>query len=209
MKYVLLLLLYCVPLAATAGPCAAIKDDFRRLSCFDHAGKCTSIKESRKRLACFDSNHEVLVESISESVSNPASTESASLPVSDSTATTDPVPLAATEQGSTTTIVSDEVANPPAADKKATRDNQAFPLRKSKSGGVEKPTMAATIVDITTDDFGVDYLTLDNDQVWRESSNSKFIFKIGQKIRMRKGFLGSNVLTVEGYRARIKVKRIR
>jgi len=50
---------------------------------------------------------------------------------------------------------------------------------------------------------------LQNGQVWKQSSNGMLTAKLDNpKVRIRKGMLGSYILTVEGFNSSIKVKRI-
>jgi len=50
---------------------------------------------------------------------------------------------------------------------------------------------------------------LENGQVWRQSDKSKFHVRVKDpKVEIEKGFLGTYFLSIEGYGARCKVKRV-
>lgn len=50
---------------------------------------------------------------------------------------------------------------------------------------------------------------LENGQVWRQSDKSKFhVREMDPKVEIEKGFLGTYFLSIEGYGARCKVKRV-
>lgn len=66
----------------------------------------------------------------------------------------------------------------------------------------------ATIVEIATGGE-IDYLRLDNGQVWREVGDSRMRFKEGRKVTITEGILGSYDLKMEGYNKIVKVRRVR
>lgn len=209
MKYYTLVILCCTTLPLMAGTCNSIKDDYRRLTCYDRAGKCMELKESRQRLACYDNNYAEWAEYANVSPMTTVRDNPAPAPVSVPKAAPTAEPIAAQQEEEVATLAAKKTTHPSAADEKATADDRAFPLTKSSATGEESPVMVATIVALTQASYGIDYLTLDNDQVWRESSNTRAIFKVGQTVRIEKGIFGSNVLTIDGDKRRIKVKRVR
>lgn len=210
MKYSVLSILCFITLPVMAGTCNAIKDDYRRLTCYDRSGKCMELKESRQRLACYDNNYAAWTEYANVSPRTTAGDNSQPEPVSVPKAAPVPEPIIeAAQQEVVATMVPEKTAKSSVADETAKADDQAFPLKKSLAKGEERPVIVATIVALTQGPFDIDYLTLDNDQVWRESSNTRLIFKVGQTVRIEKGIFGSNLLSVAGNKKRIKVKRIR
>lgn len=51
---------------------------------------------------------------------------------------------------------------------------------------------------------------LENGQVWRQSEPGEFVINLDSPvITIRKGFLGTYFMTVEGYNSRVKVQRLR
>lgn len=65
----------------------------------------------------------------------------------------------------------------------------------------------AIIVRIQTKAHRIDYLKLDNGQVWREVENGRLRFKAGQKVRIEAGLLNSYKLKIVGKILSVKVKR--
>lgn len=232
MKYYCFVLLWLVALPATAANCELIANDYQRLSCYDLSAKCNEIKESRQRLACFDNN----LASGGSDTSNKSETADMPIAAPPPAPVPEPAPVTAPEAlketASKTQLISAESGSsesdkateqvrensPPISsssenlsgvDEKARKDDIAFPLEKPRSDDGGKTVMRATIVALRQDPFKVDHITLDNDQVWRESVNTTLIFKVGQTVRIEKGMFGSNMLWIDGIKKRIKVKRIR
>lgn len=71
-----------------------------------------------------------------------------------------------------------------------------------------KEYIEASIVEIVTSG-NLDYLRLDNGQVWREVEDSHMRFKEGRKVTITEGILNSFDLKMEGYNKMVKVTRIR
>ena len=64
----------------------------------------------------------------------------------------------------------------------------------------------SSIIEIVTAG-DIDYLRLDNGQVWREVEDSRMRFKEGRKVTITEGILSSFDLKMEGYNKKVKVKR--
>jgi hypothetical protein len=71
-----------------------------------------------------------------------------------------------------------------------------------------KEYIEATIVQVATRGE-IDYLRLDNGQVWRELQNSHMRFREGRTVRITGGILNSYDLKMEGYNKIVKVKRVK
>ena len=67
----------------------------------------------------------------------------------------------------------------------------------------------AKITEVRANASRVDYLRLDNGQVWREIEDNRFRFKEGMKVTIMEGILGSFDMQVEGIKRNFKVRRIR
>lgn len=212
MKYYLLPILWLTALPVMAGSCNSIADDNQRLACFNRSEKCMQIDESMQRLACFDNNHDEWTRSSKpgETVSDNIEPAPVAAPVAAPMAKPVPEPIIDVNPNDVaSTMIPQSAAEPSRTDEKALLDDQAFPVAQPSAKSEESPVMEATITAVKQSALYVDYLTLDNGQVWRESSNSNVRFKVGQTVRLTKGALGSNVLTVDGSNKKIKVKRIR
>ncbi len=72
-----------------------------------------------------------------------------------------------------------------------------------------KLNFSASVTNVQTDGRRIDYLTLDNGQIWRETVDSKVRFKQGQTVTIESGILGSYNLHAEGTRRLVKVKRLK
>ena len=75
--------------------------------------------------------------------------------------------------------------------------------------GAAAPFIEASIIRIQTNANRVNYLELDNGQVWRETEKGRLRFKIGQKVRIESGLLSSYKLKVVGKKLSVKVKRLK
>ncbi len=104
----------------------------------------------------------------------------------------------------------------PAQEKVTVREEQAFgneslPVRKPKAGEKPKPQKISTRI---VGDFkgwkGNTVFELDNGQVWRQADKSRFSAREeNPEVEITKGFLGVYFLSIQGYGARCKVKRVR
>ncbi|NRA84457.1 MAG: hypothetical protein HRU22_12020 [Gammaproteobacteria bacterium] len=69
--------------------------------------------------------------------------------------------------------------------------------------------IVATITTLRKNPRGLYVVSIDNQQVWKQKSSSSFKLKLGDKVFIKKGALGSFFLGKEGRNKRIKVKRIK
>jgi len=67
----------------------------------------------------------------------------------------------------------------------------------------------AIIVEVTTSAHKIDYLRLDNGQIWRENEDNRIRFKSGQKVKIEVGILSSFNLTTDGSNKILKVRRVK
>jgi len=146
---------------------------------------CTQITDDEQRLACFDETYAcAAVES-----------DRGRLECFDSVYS---------ESGSSSIIVGDDsvpdVATPAASSEELSGKSALY----ARDEDIE-----ATIVEVTTSALKIDYVSLDNGQVWRETENSRARFKVGQKIKIQEGILGSHNLTMEGKDTIVKVRRVK
>lgn len=86
----------------------------------------------------------------------------------------------------------------------------ALPIDQSTQRAIEPgdKNIEAIIVEVTTNARKIDYLHLDNGQVWRENEDSHVRFMAGQKVNIQAGIFGSTNLTMEGTDKIVKVKRV-
>lgn len=141
---------------------------------------CTDIKDDEKRLACYDAQ--------SGAASSPSSNGRSAPSPQDGTETLDPE---GTKES--TTPVEAEVP-------------EEFGMREPKEGPKEYVT--GTIVKVLKSGQ-IEYLRLDNGQVWREVTDSRMRFREGGKVVITEGILNSYDLKLEGYNKIVKVKRVR
>lgn len=101
-------------------------------------------------------------------------------------------------------LVSDAPASEPAT---------AAPQKTVDDFGKREPPpepayVEARIVEIQTGRDYIDYLRLDNGQVWRETRDARVDFEVGQRVRIEEGVFNSFDLRLDGVRKLIKVRRI-
>jgi hypothetical protein len=72
---------------------------------------------------------------------------------------------------------------------------------------VKAKFIEATIVRLQTNANRIDYIKLDNGQVWREVEDGRLRFKKGQKVRIELGLLSTYKLHIVGRKLSVKVKR--
>ena len=141
---------------------------------------CTDIEDDAERLACYDATNEA-------SSAVPEALAGQQVPPAP---TETPVPEPDNNAGT-----------PIAAD--APED-----FGREEPVDAPKEYVEATIVEIATGGE-IDYLRLDNGQVWREVEDSRMRFKEGRKVTITKGILSSYDLKMEGYNKIVKVRRVR
>ena len=102
-----------------------------------------------------------------------------------------------------------EVQDAPVQTSDINTNSEAATQSSGSENSGSKGSFEATIVEVTTNSLKLDYLWLDNGQIWRENENSRVRFKPGQKVTIQDGILGSFNLTVGNSKKFIKVKRVR
>ena len=167
-----------------ASHCGQIKNDTLRLACYDSLMLCSRFLDNEERLSCLDAAYQTWLQEqaqMPEVVEQPGAEQ----------------PPGAEQQ-------------PPDAGqeivKGATTETFGKPEKKKPR---KKLKITATITKVQQDGRRVDYLTLDNGQVWRETTDMHVKFKEGQQVTIETGILGSYSLHVEGVRRLIKVKRVK
>jgi hypothetical protein len=147
------------------------------------AQPCQDIRDDAERLACYDAQN--------------APAPAAEVP------TPSAVPAAVAVPAATPT---------PEPEPEPARDLSAVSADDfGKRERVEAPTQSITATITRVQEAGnVDYLYLDNGQVWRETGGDSGVrFKKGKTVTITEGVLGSFDLTMEGRNRKAKVKRVR
>jgi hypothetical protein len=206
---------------ASAFTCVEITDSEQRLSCYDAAVLCQVNKSDEDRLACFDQSFDRAQSSSQAQPDSVVSNEVSQANKSRQTSVETVSPAEAKSVGEQ--IRSQKVSSKPTAHKfKAPKSNlleSKAPKSKAPEGDEDKfglpdrggsedsNYVEATIVRVETNALRIDYLKLDNGQVWREVENGKLRFKAGQKVRIESGLLSSYKLKIVGKNLSVKVKR--
>jgi hypothetical protein len=169
---------------AVAESCTGIDDLEARLACFDRTATCASIESAEERLACYEGRPKIAVK------------------------TPDPIPVEQPAQvipepsSAKTQVVSDEEGV-----SKVDADNDAFPIR-GQTSSTDESQIFAVITHVRKNPQGIVYLDLDNGQVWKETTRTKFRYKTGLKVTITNGSLGSVQLHAEGMKKYAKVARV-
>ena len=142
---------------------------------------CADIEDNEARLACYDARNQE---------SAPAPAEPAQPEAPPETAKED---LAQATEAEAAAVV--------AAD-----SPDEFGVRETNDG--PKEYVEGTIVEILKSGQ-IEYVRLDNGQVWREVTDSRMRFKEGRKVTITEGIMNSYDLRMEGYNKAVKVKRVR
>ena len=152
---------------------------------------CTEIEDDAERLACYDTRN---------TASSPAPEEQRTQPAIIET----PVPAAAT------TVPAATAETPAPAPAQPVTIAAEAPEEFGKIPPLDAPRefIEGSIVEIATS-ANIDYIRLDNGQVWREVEDSRLRFKEGRTVTITEGVLGSYDLQMEGYKNIVKVKRVR
>ena len=197
----------------SAFSCVDITNDKERLACYDTAVLCQVEENDRDRLACFDGASEL------RSPNSNSTATSGAEPVSRKAASVIPpevvfqkvVPQEIVSQKEVLVVKesADKRVDTPVLPAKADRpqiDETKFGLPDRRQGEAAR-FIEATIVRVQTNANRVDYLKLDNGQIWREVEDSNMRFKVGQKVKIESGLLSSYKLKVIGKKLSVKVKR--
>ena len=184
-------LLACFSNLAFAEACLQIVDDEERLACFDATRACATIQSNSARLDCFDSAY------LDGDSSN-------------AQATVRDMPVEAPLETDASVAQSSQVQNsnndkkPSSAEKPIATENFG-----KRSVDAPKEQIEATIVEVMTNAHKIDYLWLDNGQIWRENEDNRVRFKDGQKVKIEGGIFNSFNLTTQGSKKIVKVKRVK
>lgn len=155
------------------------------LPCLAAAEPCADIQDDAERLACYDAEHQ-------------AARRNTEQPPPAPSAAVETEPRPPKDTGPTVSADTD-VAVP--ADAPADFGKRETPDRP--------PEYIEASIDTVTEAAGLDYLTLDNGQVWREIQDSHLRFRKGGRVTISEGALNSFDLRLEGYNKIAKVKRVR
>jgi hypothetical protein len=156
------------------------------------AQPCQDIKDGGERLACYDAQNATRPAAEAEVPIQPASPAAAAA-----------VPA-----------VTPEPKPEPEPEPEPARELSAAPAPSHDFGKrerVEAPTQTITASIMRVQEAGnVDYLYLDNGQVWRETGGDSGVrFKEGKTVTITEGVLDSYDLKMEGRNKKAKVKRVR
>lgn len=181
---------------ANAESCMDITDDQQRLACFEAASECTGIASDEDRLACLDRAF-----AVAPRIAPPAATQ-------------EPAAVAEPPAAPVTRPAGEPPAAVPAAETTARAPVQLegeeldqFGKRWSE-GDEPAQYIEATIVEVRTNPSGLDYVLLDNGQLWRKTTRNTLRFRVGRKVTISDGIMASYDLQMEGYNKIVKVKRI-
>ena len=168
---------------------------------------CTDIEDDAERLACYDASNEAssaVPEALPEEQVAPAPAQT-------------PVPQPDNNAGTVIATDAPEEQVAPAQTPVPQPDNNAGTVIAADAPeefGNKEPLDApreyieATIVEIATSGE-IDYLRLDNGQVWREVEDGHLRYKEGREVTITEGIFSSYDLKMEGYNNIVKVKRVR
>ena len=202
--YIVAISLLLIATDANAASCDEIANDNSRLACYDSAALCQSERSDVMRLACFDrafGQAQPTLQTQSSAVASPVKgpTPAASnVTVISTGATAEEKVVKRPQIVSAQPVISDG-AEP-------TVNESEFGLPDLRSS-VNAKFIEATIVRVQTNANRIDYIKLDNGQVWREVEDGRLRFKKGQKVRIELGLLSTYKLHIVGRKLSVKVKR--
>ena len=148
------------------------------------AESCADIADDDKRLACYDA--------AARGAAMPAEAAPAKAPIA-SEAVAEPSVADAPETNAETEQVAVE-----AGDDFGIKEYTPDPIREYIEATIVEVRKAGTL----------EYIRLDNGQVWRELEHSRITFKEGRRVTISEGILNSFDLKMEGQNKIVKVKRI-
>ena len=180
---------------AFADSCVELDSENKRLACYDSGRSCFEILSDESRLQCYDRAY-------SNSVGLPS-------PVAEKTTQVEQVgsrtqPAESSEELSTKNGEKDYSQELPVA---TDYDGESEFGKKTKDSKTRK-FIESTITEVERDLNKIDYLWLENGQVWRENENYGVRYKVGNSVRIEKAMLGSHILKSEGIVKLIKVRRV-
>ena len=202
--YIVAISLLLIATDANAASCDEIANDNSRLACYDSAALCQSERSDVMRLACFDRAFGQAQPTLQTQSSAVASPVKGPTPAASNVTVISPGATAEEYVVKWPQIVS---AQPVISDgAEPTVNESEFGLPDLRSS-VNAKFIEATIVRVQTNANRIDYIKLDNGQVWREVEDGRLRFKKGQKVRIELGLLSTYKLHIVGRKLSVKVKR--
>jgi hypothetical protein len=175
---------------AFADSCAGIDDADKRLACYDNGRSCFDLLSDESRLQCYDAAYS----------NSPAARKiTQEEQIISSTA-----PAESSEELSSREAEKDNSKDVPLVDDS---DGESEFGRKQTESKTRK-FIESTITEVKRDANKIDYLWLENGQVWRETENFRVRYKVGNSVTIEKAVFGSYNLKSEGIVKLIKVRRI-
>jgi len=154
---------------------------------------CTDIEDETKRLACYDERNHSSSAAAEEQQTQPAIAET-------------PAPAPTAETAGPAAIAETPTPEPVQSATVAAEAPEEFGKKEPLDAARE--FIEGSIVEIATS-ANIDYIRLDNGQVWREVEDSHLRFKEGRTVTITEGVMGSYDLQMEGNKKVVKVKRVR
>jgi hypothetical protein len=180
---------------ASASSCVEIVAENIRLACYDSGRSCFEILSDESRLQCYDRAY-----SNSVGMPSPAGEKTTQgEPISSST-----LPAESSEELSSKKGENDYSQELPVA---VDSDGESE-FGKKKEVSKTPKYIESTITEVKRDLNKIDYLWLENGQVWRETENFGVRYKVGSSVRIEKAVFGSHNLKAEGIVKLIKVRRV-
>lgn len=173
------------PLTAMAEPCQRIKDDGARLACYEQMAGCLSERSTDERLACFDQAMQA----------SPAAAKKG-------------MPAQVRERVIAKHASKEPVTPKEAEEEKAVREFGKPEYKEEETEKEELDAISSEIVEVQTDGREIDYLSLANGQVWRETTNQSKFYEPGDRVTIKKRFFGFSMV-IDGQSKIIKVRRVK
>ena len=175
---------------AFADSCAGIDDEDKRLACYDSGRSCFELLSDESRLQCYDRAYS----------NSPAAKEiTQEEQISSSTP-----PAESSEELSSRNGEKDNSKDVPLVED-ADGDSE---FGKKQTESKTQKFIESTITEVKRDPNKIDYLWLENGQVWRETQNFGVRYKVGNTVKIEKAVFGSYNLKSEGIVKLIKVRRM-
>jgi len=213
MKYPVFLTFFFFAAFVQADSCQTVTKKREMRACLEQARNCGAIEDTIKRLECYDEIYKIVEQAASSqpmdnqpiTVTPPSGNNQ---PLESQPTTTAPTPVNSQPLESQPM----ETSAPAIENEKSKADqldDEKFPVSRDFAKKGKPAQMVAKIVHLHKGYRGNMTITLDNEQVWLENEASFIRFQIGDKVVIKQGLLGSNILTVDGQNKKSKVKRIR
>lgn len=180
---------------AFADSCAEIDAEIKRLACYDNGRSCFEILSDESRLQCYDRAYPKSVQSPSPAARKITQEEQ----ISNSTQ-----PVESSEELSSRNGEKDQRKEVSLV---VNSDGESE-FGRIKTESKTQKFIESTITEVKRDANKIDYLWLENGQVWRETENFGVRYKVGNSVRIEKAVFGSYNLKSEGIVKLIKVRRM-